>query len=82
MDLFNNEHTNQVNQERETIERIKKYKANILSHPDFGIVEKHSKIPSVHRYAEWCLTNLRKKQCNSFLESQENINKIVKLARL
>ncbi len=82
MDLFNNPHTKQAEKEQETINRIIEYKANILSHPDFGIVEKHSKIPSIHRYTEWCLTNLRKKQCNNFLNSLESINKIVKLARL
>lgn len=81
MDLFNNQHTNQVTTEKETIERIKKYKSVIFSHPDFGVVEKHGKIPSIHRYANFCLTNLRKEIAKPFLDKLEELSKIAILAQ-
>lgn len=74
MDLFNNPHTKQVTQEKETINRIKKYKDVILSSPDFGIKSKHGKIPSIHRYANFCLANLRKEITKPFLDKLEELN--------
>lgn len=81
MDLFNNSYTNQITQEKETIERIKKYKAVILSSPDFGVKSKHGNIPSIHRYANFCLENLRKEITKIFLDKLEMLNNIVILAQ-
>lgn len=81
MDLFNNDYAKQVTQEREAIERIKKYKATILSHPDFGVKSKHGKIPSIHRYANFCLENLRKEITKTFLDKLEELNIITILAK-
>lgn len=80
MDLFNTPYVKKVEKEQETINRIVEYKSNILSHPDFGIVEKHSKIPSIHRYANFCLTNLRKEITKPFLDKLKELNIIVILA--
>lgn len=80
MDLFNNTYTKQAIQEKETIERIKKYKATILSSPDFGVKSKHGKIPSIHRYTHFCLENLRKEITKTFLDKLEMLNNIVILA--
>lgn len=80
MDLFNNSYTNQITKEQETIERIKKYKATILSSPDFGIKSKHGKIPSIHRYANFCLENLRKEITKTFLDKLQELNNIAILA--
>ena len=80
MDLFNNPHTNQVTTEQETIERIKKYKAFIFSCNDFGIKTKHSRIPSVHLYANFCLHNLRKEITKTFIDKLQELNNIAILA--
>lgn len=79
MDLFNNEHVKQAEKEQETINRIIEYKAIIFSRPDFGIKSKHGKIPSIHRYANFCLENLRKEITKTFLDKLEELNKIVVL---
>ena len=81
MDLFNNPHAKQITQEQEAIERIKKYKATILSSPDFGVKSKHGKIPSIHRYAHFCLENLRKEITKIFLDKLEMLNNIAILAQ-
>ena len=75
MDLFNNPHTNKITTEQEAIEHIKKYKAVIFSCYDFGIKSKHGKIPSIHLYANFCLTNLRKEITKPFLDKLEELNK-------
>lgn len=80
MDLFNNPHVKQITSKQETIERIKKYKATILSSPDFGVKSKHGKIPSIHRYANFCLENLRKEITKASLDKLEELNKIAILA--
>ncbi len=76
MDLFNNDYTKQIASKQETINRIKKYKDVILSSLDFGIKSKHGKIPSIHRYVNFCLTNLRKEITKPFLDKLEELNKI------
>lgn len=81
MDLFNNPHVKQITSNQEAIERIKKYKATILSSPDFGVKSKHGKIPSIHRYANFCLENLRKGITKTFLDKLEMLNNIVILAK-
>lgn len=81
MDLFNNSYVKQITQEKETIERIKKYKATILSSPDFGVKSKHGNIPSIHRYANFCLENLRKEITKTFLDKLEELNKMVVLVQ-
>lgn len=80
MDLFNNSYVNQVTQEKEAIECIKKYKATIFSSPDFGVKSKHGKIPSIHRYANFCLENLRKEITKTFLDKLEELKNIAILA--
>ena len=80
MDLFNNDYTRQIISKEEIIERIKKYKDVILSSPDFGVKSKHGKTPSIHRYANFCLTNLRKEITKPFYDKLDELNKIVILA--
>lgn len=80
MDLFNNDYTKKITSKQETIERIKKYKNVILSSPDFGVKSKRTKIPSIHRYAQFCLASLRKEITKPFLDKLEELNKIVILA--
>jgi len=80
MDLFNNSYVKQITSKQETIERIKKYKATIFSSPDFGVKSKHGKIPSIHRYANFCLHNLRKEITKTFLDKLEELKNIAILA--